>query len=107
SAMFRPTKISTGIKAYMKDDEVLFLFSRSSFPFTRFLLLADGVGVIDADYYGSVKEDGHIFFQFINFGLFSMKIKKGERLGQGVFLNFLDADDGKARKSGKIRTGGS
>lgn len=103
----RPTKVATGIKAYMGDDEFLGLFSRSSLPFTKFLILVDGVGVVDSDYYESEREDGHIFFQFINFGLFPVNIKKGERIGQGVFLKFLDADNGKARKLSTKRTGGS
>lgn len=103
----RPTKVKTGIKAYMGDDEFLGLFSRSSLPFTKFLILVDGVGVVDSDYYGSEREDGHIFFQFLNFGLFTVKIRKGERIGQGVFMNFLDADDGKCRKLDVKRTGGS
>lgn len=103
----RPTKVPTGIKSYMGEDEALFLYSRSSNSWRRFLLLADGVGVVDSDFYESEKEDGAIFFQFINFGLFAQVIKKGDRIGQGVFKKYLDADEGKARKSYAKRRGGS
>lgn len=103
----KPTKIPTGIKAYMGDDEALLLHSRSSLSFKKMLMLADGVGLIDSDFYENPKDDGAIFLQFINFGLFTIKIDKGERIGQGVFQKYLDADEGKARKLNKVREGGS
>jgi dUTPase len=48
--------------------EYLELVSRSSNPLKRFLLLANGVGVIDSDYYNNENNEGHIMFQFLNFG---------------------------------------
>lgn len=89
----KPTLVATGIKAYMADDEVLNLFNRSSNPLKSFILLANGVGVIDSDYFENVDNDGHIMFQFLNFGLADKKILKGERIGQGVFAKFLKIDD--------------
>ena len=91
--IFKPTLVPTGIKAYMKEDEVLLLYNRSSNPLKRFLLLGNGVGVIDGDYYGNPDNDGHIMFQFINFGINDITIKPGERIGQGVFQKFLKADN--------------
>lgn len=101
--LFNPKLVRTGVKAYMKEDEALFLYNRSSNPIKRFLLLSNGVGVIDSDYYNNPDNDGEIMFQFINFGLHPVTIKKGERIGQGVFKKFLKADNDNAvgdRKGG-------
>lgn len=99
----KPTLVPTGVKADMNDDEALFLYNRSSNPLKKFLVLANGVGVIDADFYENPDNDGHIMFQFVNFGLFPVTIKKGDRIGQGVFQPFLKTDDDVA---GGKRTGG-
>lgn len=99
----KPILVKTGIKAYMPDSEYLELVSRSSNPLKRFLLLANGVGVIDSDYYNNSDNEGHIMFQFTNFGPSDLTIKKGERIGQGIFLPFLKADQDVTSQS---RSGG-
>lgn len=88
----KPVLVPTGIKSYMGEDEFLQLANRSSNPLKRFLILANGVGVIDSDYYDNPDNEGHIMFQFLNFGVTDVTIKKGERIGQGIFLPFLKAD---------------
>jgi dUTP pyrophosphatase len=98
-----PTLIKTGIKAYMQDDEVLYLYNRSSNPKKKGLILANSVGVIDADYYGNPDNDGHIMFAFINTRDTDVEIKKGEAIGQGVFMKYLVTDDDQAEGE---RTGG-
>ena len=98
-----PTLIKTGIKAYMQDDEVLYLYNRSSNPKKKGLVLANSVGVVDADYYGNPDNDGHIMFAFYNTRDEDIEIKKGEAIGQGVFMKYLIADDDQA---GGERTGG-
>lgn len=89
----KPVLVKTGIKAYMPANEYLELVSRSSNPLKRFLLLANGVGVIDSDYYNNESNEGHIMFQFLNFGYEDVVIEKGERIGQGIFKPFLLADE--------------
>ncbi|MFK4567715.1 dUTP diphosphatase [Enterococcus sp. UD-01] len=89
----KPVLVKTGIKAYMAENEYLELVSRSSNPLKRFLMLANGVGVIDSDYYNNEGNEGHIMFQFLNFGYEEMVIEKGERIGQGIFKPFLLADE--------------
>ncbi|WP_125604308.1 dCTP deaminase/dUTPase family protein [Lapidilactobacillus bayanensis] len=89
----RPYLVPTGIKAKMADDEVLLLVNRSSNPFKRFLVLPNGVGVIDADYYNNQINEGEIFFQLVNLGPRDLVIKKGERIGQGIFMKYLKADN--------------
>ena len=91
-----PTLIPTGIKAYMLDDEVLYLYNRSSNPKKKGLVLANSVGVIDKDYYGNSDNDGHIMFAFYNVKDEDILIKKGEAIGQGVFSKYLVVDDDNA-----------
>ncbi|MBR6948766.1 MAG: dUTP diphosphatase [Bacilli bacterium] len=99
----KPTLIPTGVKAYMQEDEVLYLYNRSSNPKKKGLVLANSVGVIDADYYGNPDNDGNIMFAFFNFKDEDILIKKGEAIGQGVFQKYLIVDDDKAEGE---RTGG-
>jgi dUTP pyrophosphatase len=99
----KPTLVPTGIKSYMQDDEFLALYNRSSNPMKNFLLLGNGVGVVDSDYYGNPDNDGHIMFQFINFGFKTKTIKAGDKIGQGIFQPFLKADNDQSEGE---RTGG-
>ncbi len=98
-----PTLIKTGIKAYMQDDEVLFLYNRSSNPKKKGLILANSVGVVDKDYYGNQDNDGHIMFAFYNIKEEDIEIKKGEAIGQAIFQKYLITDDDQAQG---IRQGG-
>lgn len=90
--VLKPFLIPTGIKAYMGADEVLILANRSSNPLKRSLVIPNGIGVIDADYYNNDSNEGEIFMQVLNFGLTDAKIKKGDRIGQGIFMHYLTAD---------------
>ena len=96
-----PTLVATGIKSYMMDDEVLYLYNRSSNPKKKGLILANSVGVIDKDYYGNPDNDGHIMFAFFNCKDEDITIKKGEAIGQGVFMKYLVVDGDKASGSRK------
>lgn len=84
----KPTMVKTGVKAKMMEDEVLYVYNRSSNP-KRGLYLANGTGVIDADYYGNESNDGQIFVPFINLGDKDVHIKKGDRVAQGIFSKYL------------------
>ncbi len=88
----KPTLVPTGLKAYMGDEEVLYLYNRSSNPKKKNLILANSVGVVDSDYYENPDNDGHIMFVFYNIGEEDVTIKKGEAIGQGVFSPFLVVD---------------
>ena len=92
----KPTLVKTGIKAYMKDDEYLMLANRSSNPGKKGLILANSVGIIDKDYYGNLDNDGHIMFAFFNIKDEDIQIKKGDIVGQAIFMPFLIVDDDKA-----------
>ena len=99
----KPTLVPTGIKAYMLEDEKLDLYNRSSGPIKKSLVVTNGVGLVDSDYYENPDNDGHIMFQVINYGKTDVVIKKGERIGQGVFTKFLKVD---SDVEGETRTGG-
>ena len=92
----KPTLVKTGLKAYMEDDEMLLLYNRSSNPGKRGLVLANGVGVVDKDYYGNPDNDGAIMFAFFNLKDEDVEIKKGETVGQAVFQKYLVVDDDNA-----------
>ena len=99
----KPVLVKTGLKAYMQSDEVLILANRSSNPGKKGLILANSIGVVDSDYYGNLDNDGHIMFAFFNFKAEDIEIKKGERIGQGIFQKYLVTDNDRAEGE---RTGG-
>ena len=89
----RPTLVPTGIKCAMPEDMYLELSVRSSCPLKHWLILANGVGIIDADYYNNPDNEGHIFFQIINLSPFDIVLKKGDAIGQGIFKKYYLTDD--------------
>ncbi|ABB14538.1 MULTISPECIES: dUTP diphosphatase [Carboxydothermus] len=95
--------VPTGVKAYMPEDEVLLIYIRSSLAVKKGLLLANGVGVVDADYYDNPENEGHIMIPLFNPGKEPVTIRKGERIAQGIFTRYLKADDDEALGQ---RTGG-
>ncbi len=98
----KPTLIPTGLKAYCQDDEYYVLVNRSGGPKKGFVM-ANSVGIIDKDYYENPTNDGHFYFQYWNFGTESLKIKKGDIIGQVIFQKYLLVDND---VSGGKRMGG-
>lgn len=103
AANARTTLVPTGIKAKLDEGTYLELSVRSSCPMKYWLVLANGVGIIDADYYNNPDNEGHIFFQIINLSPYPIILKKGSCIGQGIIKSYLLADDDKADGE---RTGG-
>lgn len=99
----KPTLIPTGIKCQLANDEYLELAARSSMPLKYWLVLANGEGIIDADYYNNPDNEGHIMFQYINFSPTDIIIRKGERIGQGIIRKYYTTEDD---APGGERTGG-
>lgn len=89
----KPTLVPTGVKAYMPVNEYLMLVNRSSSPRKNNLVLPNGVGIIDADYYGNPDNEGEIYLQLINYGETDFTIKRGHRICQGIFMPYLLADE--------------
>lgn len=99
----KPTLVKTGLKAYCQPDEFYMLLNKSSGPFKKGLVLANSVGIIDADYYCNPDNDGHFMFAFYNFFDHDVEIKKGDAIGQVIFQKYLIVDNDNAvgeRKGG-------
>lgn len=99
----KPTLIPTGIKCQLADNEYLELAARSSMPLKYWLMLANGEGIVDADYYNNADNEGHIMFQYINFSPVDVVIRKGTRIGQGIIRKYYTIEDD---IPGGTRTGG-
>ena len=99
----KPSLVATGVKCRMPENTYLELNIRSSCPLKYWLILANSVGVIDADYYNNPDNEGEIFFQVINLSPFPISLQKGDIIGQGIFKEYLTTEDDVAEG---IRVGG-
>lgn len=99
----------TDVKAKMPKGEVLLAVIRSSMGIKNNLALSNTIGVIDSDYYSNPSNDGNIgicirnnkpnFMFTDNNELVNLTtqntvhIKKGERVGQFIFVKFEEAEN--------------
>lgn len=81
----------------------LFIFSRSSVPSKKGLMIANGVGVIDQDYNG---EEDELKTLALNVTKKKVIVEKGERICQGIFLKLAVAKFAEVKKMGKKSRGG-
>ena len=91
----KPTLVPTGLKAYCMEDECFFLLNRSSGP-KKGLVLANGIGLVDSDYYNNPDNDGHFMYAYYNTTDHDILLKKGDAIGQLVFTKYLVVDNDKA-----------
>ena len=90
----KPTLVSTGLKCYLNHNTYLELSVRSSTPLKYWLVLANGNGIIDADYADNSENEGEIYLQLINLAPFDIKLQKGDCIGQGIIKPyFITAND--------------
>jgi dUTP pyrophosphatase len=75
--------VGTGLVVAVPDGHFLAIFARSSTPLKRGLMVANGVGVLDADYCGP---DDELKVQLLNVTNEPVAIKAGDRLAQGIVL---------------------
>lgn len=92
----KPTLVPTGVKAKLDSGTYLELSVRSSCPLKYWLILANGVGIIDADYYNNPDNEGHIYFQFINLSPVPIQLKAGDCIGQGIIKSYLKTENDSA-----------
>lgn len=92
----KPTLVSTGMKCKLDPDTYLELSVRSSCPLKYWLILANSVGIIDADYYNNPDNEGEIFFQMINLSPYDIQLHKGDIIGQGIIKPYLTTEDDNA-----------
>ena len=93
--------IWTDVKAHMYYDNVLQLFVRSSMG-KHPVIIANGTGIIDSDYYSNESNDGNIGFRLLNLGKTPYEIKVDDRIGQGVFMKYgtVKEDNTTAKRTG-------
>lgn len=96
--------VKTNIKAKIDNLDVLLLFIRSSVGIKKNLMLSNCVGVIDSTYYNNPDNEGNIMFALYNYGNEEQFIKAGERVAQGVILNYQITEDDNPLS--QTRTGG-
>lgn len=87
--------IPTGLVVEVPAGHFLGIFARSSTPLKKGLIVANGVGVLDADYCGPTDE---LKIQVMNVTTQPVDVKCGDRIAQGVVIPFtrvtIDAGDG-------------
>lgn len=92
----KPALVSTGVKCQLDPGYYLELSPRSSTPLKYWLVMANSVGIIDADYYNNPDNEGEIFLQLINLSPFNIQLHKGDVIGQGIIKKYEVTDDDKA-----------
>ena len=97
----------TDVKAYMQPTEVLIIDVRSSIGLKKSLMLKNTIGVIDSSYYNNPSNEGNIGICLYNFGEQPVTIEKGERIAQGIFLQYLAPDNDQALHNERIGGFGS
>lgn len=95
--------IPTNVKASMPDDEVLMLYIRSSIGIKHHVTLANGTGIIDADYFSNPDNDGNIGICLQNNSDEIVSFRKGERIMQGIFVKYAVCD---GDETNEVRKGG-
>jgi dUTP pyrophosphatase len=75
--------VGTGLVIAVPEGHFLGIFARSSTPLKRGLMVANGVGVVDADYCGPADE---VKIQLLNFTDAAVQVRKGDRVAQGIVL---------------------
>ena len=93
----KPVLVPTGVKAQLEKDQVLILANRSSNALKRNLIVPNGVGVIDANYYNNPNNEGEIMGLFINLNAEDYKIYKGDRIMQGIITSYAVTEDDEAK----------
>ena len=97
------TLVPTGFKCRMPDDYYLQLSVRSSLPLKHWIIMGNGVGIVDSDYYNNPDNEGHMFIALKNEGDKVFTVNKGDKYAQGIFQKYLTTDDDMAEGE---RTGG-
>ena len=99
--------VPTGIKCFFNENEAknwhLKLYPRSSLGIRHNIVLSNGTGVIDSDYYGNPYNEGDIMISLFNYGYKGIKIYEGDKIMQGIFEAYAVTDDDAAYG---VRTGG-
>ena len=75
--------IPTNLIIQVPKNYFLLIAARSSLPIKKGLVIANGIGVLDQDYCGPNDE---ILLEVLNITRKNIKVKRGERLAQGILV---------------------
>lgn len=94
-------KLPTGIKFKCDPDKFLGAYVRSGHGFKYGIMLANTVGIIDADYYNNPGNEGHIWVkltypQQASISTDPFVIKKGDAIFQGIIQPYFTVEDDNA-----------
>lgn len=93
----KPTIIWSDVKVKMNNDEGLLLNVRSSMGKVP-IMISCTQGWIDSDYYSNKNNDGNIGIMLLNLSDKPFKIKRGDRIAQAMFINFLSSENGNTKE---------
>jgi len=94
--------VPTGLVIKVPDGYFLGIFARSSTPLRRGLMVANGVGVIDSDYCGPEDE---VKIQVLNVTSAPVQVRRGDRIAQGIFLQYAAPEWDEGAPAGATRGG--
>jgi dUTP pyrophosphatase len=81
--------VPTGLVIQAPPGHFLAIVARSSTPMKRGLMVANGVGIVDQDYCGPADE---VKIEVVNFTQQVVKVARGDRLAQGLFIPVVRAE---------------
>lgn len=85
-------QVRTGIACEMPAPLTFLLITvRSSVGIKKHIRLANGVGIIDADYFNNPDNKGNIILALHNYGTVPVTLLVGERVAQGILLTYHDS----------------
>lgn len=102
---FPPMKtkvIITDIKCKLAANEFLDIRIRSSLAIKHDLQIANAPAVIDADYYENPDNDGNIMIAIRNNSGITYKAKAGERIAQGLIMEYKTTEDDSPRSTARL-----
>lgn len=83
----------TDVKAQIDSGYVLEIYPRSGLATKHGAVLANSVGIIDADYYNNAGNEGNIGIALFNRSGNVITLEQGERVAQGLIKRYYVTDD--------------
>ena len=96
---WQATLVSTNVSYEIDSDKFIGVYSRSSVSSKGLLLLANGVGVADADYSGEIK------VPLLNLSPYDIVIHKGDKIAQIIIQSYGTVEN--EEKTQVVREGGN
>ena len=83
--------IKSGLKWQVAEDEFILisLFTQDN----GYLKLANGVGIVDSDYFDNPDNEGEIGFPLLNTGYIPIDLSRGKILGVGIVVKYFTIDN--------------